>query len=209
MFGRITRIKGSPETQQQGVDRFDELVAGPARALPGFQGISLLVNRDTGEGMSITYWADRDSLDNSAIEAAKIREKTTSTLGSEVTSVESGEIVDIERAGPPEANTFVRMNTVKGAPDRVEAAIAAYKANVLPVLKQQKGFRAAITAADRERGTLWVSSVWDSEASRSASDAALTKLRRETGQTAGAADVKVELFEVAYIDMSAAGPGAR
>jgi len=204
----MTRIQGSPETQQLAVDRFDEMVAAPARAQAGFQGISLLLNRETGEGISISYWADRDSLDRSAIDSAKLRENTTSMLGTAVTGVASGEVVDVVRLRPPLPNTYVRMNTVEGAPDRVEAAIVAYKGTVLPVLRQQPGFRAAIAAADRERGLIWVSTVWDSETDRSASDVAVADRRRETGQVAGADDVKVELFEVAYVDLPTATAGA-
>ena len=198
MYGRITRTKSSPDDLEKGVRNFQEQVVKPASEQQGFAGIVLLVNRQTGEGLGITYWDDKAALDASADKMKQVRENSTQVMGTQIVSVETAEIVSTERAGNPQAGSFIRYNSVQGSPDKIDAAIEALQAKVLPVVKGLPGFRAMIIGVNRETGKVGVSSVWDSAANREASDAKLKDLRRETAAKAGG-EAKVELFESAFV----------
>ncbi|MDQ6691681.1 MAG: antibiotic biosynthesis monooxygenase [Candidatus Dormibacteraeota bacterium] len=197
----MTRVKGSPDRLDEAIADYEKSVAGPARSQPGFQGIALLVNRQTGEAISITYWEDEAALRASQQFADKARAESTGRTGSQVISTETAEIVDMQRTGPPRSKAYVRLNTVAGSPDKVDKAVDMYKSQVVPLLKQQRGFLAAIAGANRQTGKVVVSSVWDSEENRQASEAAVAQLRRDTGEAAGDLNVKVEQFESAFVDM--------
>ena len=67
--------------------------------------------------------------------------------------------------------------------------------DALPTLKGQKGFRAVLVGANRQTGRMFISSVWDTAADREASDAAMQGARGRIPQVAGAASVKVDLYE--------------
>jgi heme-degrading monooxygenase HmoA len=204
MYGRLTRIKSSPGPDlEETIRTYEERVAKPAREVPGFRGLALLVNRDTGEGLTIAYWDDKAALDASAARAQQIRESSASASGGalKVTSVESGEVVSMERAGDPRAGTFGRLNTIDGKPEQIDAAIAAYKAEVVPLLKSLPGFRSVVMSVNRETGRVVVGSVWATQQDRDTSEAKVTEVRKKTAATAGAPRANVELFEVVYADI--------
>jgi quinol monooxygenase YgiN len=200
MYGRLTFIEGTSAQINDGVRDFEQNVARPAREIPGNVGIVLMVNPEEGRGIGITYWADKKALEASSEAMKQVRETSTKSSGVRVGSVETGEVLSMERSGEPKAHTFIRLNTLQGKPEKIDAALAAYEKDVLPVLKSLKGFRAAILSANAESGKIWVSSVWETAADREASEARLTELRRTTATTAGAADVKVEKFESMHVE---------
>jgi heme-degrading monooxygenase HmoA len=200
MYGRLTRIQGTPAEIEEGVRTFEQNVARTARDIPGNVGIVLLANPEEGKGIGITYWADKKALDASSEAMKKVRENATQSAGTRIADVDTGELLSMEREGEPRPHTFVRVNTLQGKPEQIDAALAAYKKDVVPVLKSLKGFRAATFVANRESGKVWVTSIWDTAADREASDAKLTELRRSIAATAGAGDPKVEQFESVHVE---------
>jgi heme-degrading monooxygenase HmoA len=208
MYGRLTRIEGTPAQIEEGVKSFEQNVARTAREIPGNQGIVLMVNAPEGKALGITYWADENALKASGDAMKKVRESSTQTAGTRIASIDTGEVLSMERAGEPKAHTFVRLNTLQGKPEQIGAAQAAYEKDVLPLLKSLQGFRAAIFSANAESGKIWVSSVWETAQDREASDAKLTELRRKTAATAGAGDVKVEKFESAHVEFKVGATSA-
>jgi quinol monooxygenase YgiN len=200
MYGRLTRIEGTPAEINEGVRNFEQNVARPAREIPGNVGIVLMVNPEEGKGIGITYWADKKALEASSEAMKRVRESSTKASGVRVASVETAEVLSMERSGEPKTHTFIRLNTLQGKPEKIAAALAAYEKDVLPLLKSLKGFRAAIMSADAESGKIWVSSVWETDQDREASEARVLDLRRTTATTAGAGDVKVEKFESVHVE---------
>jgi quinol monooxygenase YgiN len=200
MYGRLTRIEGTPAEIEEGVSTFEQSVARTARDIPGNVGIVLMVNAAEGKGIGITYWADKQALEASADAMKQVRENATQTAGTKIASVDTGKVLSMERSGEPRTHTFIRLNSLQGRPENIEAARAAYEKDVLPVLKSLSGFRAATMAANDASGKIWVSSVWETAQDREASDAKLTQLRRSTATAAGASDVKVELFESVHVE---------
>jgi heme-degrading monooxygenase HmoA len=203
MFGRLTRIEGTPAEIEEGVRSFEQDVARTAREIPGNQGIVLMVNAPEGKALGITYWADENALKASADAMKKVRESSTQTAGTRITSVDTAEVLSMESTGEPKAHTFTRLNTLQGKPEQIGAALAAYQKDVLPLLKSLVGFRAAIMSANAESGKIWVSSIWETEQDREASEARVLDQRRKTAATAGAGDVKVEKFESAHVEFKA------
>lgn len=201
MYGRMTRIQGSPDAIEKGVASFEKDVSSPASQLPGFQGIVLMVNRETGEAISVSYWQDEAALKATEPVSVRMRSEVAESTGTTVTEVSTGEILDMIRIAPAQSGTFIRLNTVDGQPDKLDAAIERYRTKIIPALKECPGLRAAILSVNREQSRLVVSSVWNSAQEREASDARLLDLRRETGEIAGAQAVKVELFESAFVNM--------
>jgi heme-degrading monooxygenase HmoA len=71
----------------------------------------------------------------------------------------------------------------------------------IPALKGQQGFRAVLVFANRQTGRMLVSSVWETAADREASDAAVQERRRQAAQSAGAENVKVQLYETVFAEV--------
>src|ERR1700681_1713714 len=104
MHGRLTRSKLPPASDAQDVVRnFEERVVGPAQGAPGFRGVVLMLNREAGEAITIAYWEDKAALDASAERMKQIRESAheASAVALTIVSVESGEVLSMERVGDP------------------------------------------------------------------------------------------------------------
>ena len=204
MFVRVTRTEGDPAKLEQAIATYQQQVIPRARQMAGFAGAVLLADRSTGAGLSVTYWQSEEALRESEPAADTLRAQVAQTTGARVQEVERFEIVLQERTAPPQAHTFVRVNTVYGSPDRIDESVRFVREQVTPVLKQQRGFRAVLMGVNRQSGRAVVSTVWDSAADREASDAALSELRRRGGQMAGTDRVQVELFETVFAEVSQA-----
>ena len=207
MFIRATRVQTPPASIQTAIDNFERETLPRMRSAPGCLGGVLLVDRQTGAGVGITYWESAKAM--AAGEQAGIQARTQvvqSTPGSQIVNVERFELMIMDRAAPPTAGGFVRLNTISGDPDKLDALTVYLRNSVLPVLRAQKGYRAMISSNDRQTGRSTVSTVWNSLDELRASESAVAGLRAEAAKIAGAgADgVMVEIFEGAVVELSAA-----
>jgi heme-degrading monooxygenase HmoA len=207
MFLRATRIQSPPDKVEQAIENFQTNIVKGLRSAPGNQGAVLLVNRQTGAALGVTYWESAKAL--AASEQTGIQSRTQATKsvpGTQIVNVERAELMIMDRAAAPKAGTFVRVVTVNGDPEKLDAGIVQIRNHVLPVLKAQKGYQATIASVDRQTGRLSASTVWETKADLDASESKLAGPRAEAAKAAGAGphDVQVELFETAVIEISTA-----
>ncbi len=59
---------------------------------------------------------------------------------------------------------YARVGTGQAQPDKIEEGTRNVKENVVPVLKQQKGFKHFYSMVDRATGKVYTISMWASEA---------------------------------------------
>jgi len=201
MYGRMTRIQTSPDTLEKGIAFFKETVVPGAKSTPGNAGAVLLVDRKKGTMVGITLWDTAQALNASEQFGISSRTQSAAATGGQIVNVHRYEQVIADRAQPAKAGTFVRLNTVAGTPDKVENAIKFIQKQVLPALQSQKGYRALIMNVDRTTGQSTVSTVWDTQADLEASESKVSSLRRDAADAAGAADVKVEMFESVFAEV--------
>lgn len=202
MYLRATRLQNSPDAIDKGIAFFKEKVVPAAKGTPGNVGVVLLVDRKTGSAMGITMWATPQALGASEQMGMTSRTQSVAASGGSIVNVERSEQVIQDRAQPPKAGSFVRVNTIAGDPKKIDNAIKFMEKQVVPVVKALKGYRALLMNVDRMTGRSSVSTVWDTLADLEASEAKVSSLRRDAADAAGASDVKVEIFETAYSEIS-------
>ena len=188
------------------MQNYESNILKTVRATPGNQGAVLLINRQTGAGLGVTYWESAKALAASEQMGNQTRmESAKAVPGSQIVNVERGELMIMDRAAAPKAGSMVRAVTVNGDPEKLDAAIVQIRNNVLPILKAQKGYRATIVSVDRQTGRLAASTVWDTKADLDASESKIAGPRAEAAKIAGAgpSDVTVEVFETAVVELSA------
>ena len=88
---------------------------------------------------------------------------------------------------------FTRLLTFRQAHD-IEAGIAYLRQDILPLLRQQYGYRGVSASADRAARTFVVLTVWESEAGRDASDSVFVKTTTGVHDLVGG-EYFVEQFE--------------
>ncbi len=91
----------------------------------------------------------------------------------------------------------VRMTILEGSPDRIDSAASAVESDVLPVLREQRGFRGFTAMADRSSGRLIGLSYWDSSEDMERSEEAVRPTRQRSARASGATSApEVEHYEV-------------
>jgi len=206
MYVRMTRVQTPPDKIKDSIQNFETNVLKRVKAAPGYQGAVLLVNRQTGDGIGVTYWESAKAL--GASEQAGIDARTSAVqnvAGTRIVNVERAEIMIMERTAPPKAGLFVRFISGAGDPEKQDAAIGVGRNKALPLLKTLKGFRAMIASVARTTGRTFVSTVWDTQSDLEASESKIAGVRAEFAKTAGisAESLKVEVFEAAVVELSA------
>jgi heme-degrading monooxygenase HmoA len=207
MFLRATRIEAPSDKIGAAIDNFETNIVKELRSAPGNQGAVLLVDRDSGAAIGVTYWESAKAL--AASERTGVQSRTQAVknvAGARIVNVERAEMMIMDRAGAPKAGTFVRVITANGDPEKLDAGIVQIRNHVLPLLKTLKGYRATIASVDRQSGRLSVSTVWETKADLDASESKVVGPRAEVAKIAGSGpnDVQVEIFETAFVEISAA-----
>jgi hypothetical protein len=205
MYIRATRVQAPPEKIKDSIQNFETNVLKRVKAAPGYQGAVLLVNRQNGDEIGITYWESARAL--GASEQAGIDSRTSAAqnvAGTRIINVERSEVMIMERTAAPKAGLFVRFISGAGDPEKQDAAIGVGRNKALPLLKAQKGFRAMIASVDRQSGRTFVSTVWETMSDLGASESKIAGVRAEFAKTAGitAESLKVEVFEAAVVELS-------
>ncbi len=201
MYGRMTRLQSSPDAVEKGIAFFKENVVPKARTTAGNAGAILLVDRKSGTAIGITLWETTQALNASEQLGISSRTQGAAATGGSIVDVDRYEQVLVDRPQPPKAGAFVRLNTVAGAPDRIDSVIKFMQKQALPLIQAQKGYRATIMNVNRLTGRSTVSTVWDTMADLEASEPKVSGLRRDAADAAGASDVKVEIFETAFAEI--------
>ncbi|MCA1843150.1 MAG: hypothetical protein LC792_08150 [Actinobacteria bacterium] len=99
-----------------------------------------------------------------------------------------------------EVTVFNRLTTLTGGND-IDAALQYLEKTALPVTRSQAGYQGAGASVDRAAGILSILTMWDSAASREASESAIAKNRDEASRLFSG-NVTVELFEDVNVDMA-------
>ena len=135
---------------------------------PGCIGIAALVNRETGAGVSVSYWDTQESILATEAAGERIRTQVLAEGGPQVQDVDRFEVILQERVAPLISGTFVRVNDFV-APPANRDAVADVLRGGLPVGRGLSGFRAVLVSANRDTGRILVASIWDTAADGEAS----------------------------------------
>ncbi len=95
-----------------------------------------------------------------------------------------------------------RMTTIEGQADRIDEAVSEVESTVLPVLKEQDGFKGFTVHVNRSTGKIVGTSYWESQEAMEASEEAIRPSREDAAERAGATAPTVEQFEVAIDTMT-------
>ncbi|MDQ6670215.1 MAG: hypothetical protein M3069_05615 [Chloroflexota bacterium] len=89
----------------------------------------------------------------------------------------------------------MRRTRVEGSPEKLEQTIKNYQQQVLPIMKQEAGFRGAVLFANRTTGAGQSVTLWEGEEAERASRTAGERLRAQAIQSSGARVLDVESYE--------------
>jgi heme-degrading monooxygenase HmoA len=198
---RVVRLKTEPASTDQAIREWTSGIFPLLKKQEGFRGSTLVGNRKTGDGLSVSYWESEQAMKNARTQVRPQAETIMSQTGSKIVEDDECEVVVQERIQPPKAGVFVRVTTVEADPAKVADGIAYFKEKVVPVIRAQAGSRTALLLINRQTGRTFSASGWDTEKDLKASETAITTLRDEAIKKVGGKGGKTEAFEVYFTEI--------
>jgi heme-degrading monooxygenase HmoA len=199
IMAQVPPAQSTPERTAENIRMFRERMVPAVRRQPGFRGIYLLVDRESGKGGSVSLWETAENA--RALDAAVAAERAEAVRSTGISSTPVAEYYEVaveERGdGSSGEGAIARLLTVPGTPELVEATLRQAE-QAIAAVRGMPGFRRNLLMVDRKAGKSLNLSLWESAEALRANDAAMAKLREEGFQKiAYTGTPTVEVYEVA------------
>ena len=103
MFARVARYEVEPERMNEAIEAFRGALAD-IEGLDGLKGGSVLTDVQDGVIISMTWWESRTAMDDSEVQASKLRQQAAKQVDGTVVSVHCLDVVaEIGAAAPTNA----------------------------------------------------------------------------------------------------------
>lgn len=191
MYARSTTFNGMPGNIDAGIAFVKNEAAPMLDKIDGCRGMSLLVDRETGQCIATSSWDSEESMRASDDQLRPIRDRGRDILGGS-SQVDEWEIAVMHRTHHGEC---CRVSWLQGD---LDAMTEAFRFGVLPELEQTPGFCSASLLVDRSAGLGCATTVWETREAMEASRKSADDMRTRTASEAGGEIVEVHEFDLAY-----------
>ena len=151
MFVRMLQLHGDPGALDLLTDFAATCVQPTVEALEGSMGLSLWLDRATGDAILATVWTTQAAMTASESTEQPLQERAAEITGgaAEVERFE-GALVDALR--PVQAGNVMRLVRIQALPADIDDHVAWSRAEVMPVLHRTPGYLAYFCGVDRACG---------------------------------------------------------
>lgn len=195
VYARSTTIQAQPSSIDDGIAFVRDEVMPALKAMDGYVGLSLLVDRESGQCIATSSWETEDAIRLSTDLAAPLREQAGKHFGGAV-NVDQWEIGAMHREHRSGDGACVRATWIKMPRDQVDRAIEFYRASVLPALEDLEGFCSASFLVNRDTGRGVSSATFDSREAMDRTQENARELRNARTRELGADILDVGEFEL-------------
>jgi heme-degrading monooxygenase HmoA len=180
----------------------DELMKGAREsaprwqdALPNAQGHLMLVDRQNGRGLGITFFESEAQIREAEPVFERMGDEMPEETRGKRIGVSSYEVLTAEGGENAKA---ARLTTFEADASRIDEATKTSIETVLPRAKQMSGWKGVFSLADRQSGKVLLVTLWESPESMQASEEQGEKLRQENAEAGAGKITGVDRFEVAF-----------
>ena len=196
MYARSTTIAARPSSIDDGIAYVRDEVMPALNAMDGYVGLSLLVDRETGQCIATSAWETEEAVRTSTESAAPLRDRAGEIFGGDA-SVDQWEIGSMHRDHHSADGACVRATWIKMPRDQAGQAIDFYRTSVLPSLEELEGFCSASFLVNRSTGRAVSSATFDSREAMERNQEDARELRNTRTRELGADILDVGEFELA------------
>jgi len=199
MYARIVTTQYQPGKIDEGLQIFLNSIMPVARQQPGYKGMLGLVDRTAGKAIAIALRevaVDMQATDEtSSYYQAQIAKLMPLLAGAPVVEVYEVSIQEIQQGGP---GGYARVLTGTVHPGKTDEGVQIVRDSILPVTRQQPGYKGYLSLTDRTSGKAISISLWETEADLLAGETS-GYLREQLGKLSHllATQVEREAYEVA------------
>ncbi|WP_067683172.1 hypothetical protein [Nocardia miyunensis] len=196
MYARSTTIQAQPSSIDAGIAHVRDEVMPAITGIQGCVGLSLMVDRLSCRCIATSAWDSAEAMRDSESQVRPIRDRLAGTFGGSA-QVEEWEIAALHREHRSPEGACVRAIWLKTDPDRIDAAVEAYRSQYLSEMETLEGFCSASLLINRSSGRAVSCATYDSaEAMLRNRDQAAT-LRADASRRSGAELIDGAEFELA------------
>jgi hypothetical protein len=191
VYARSTTFHGRPESIDAGIRFVTNEVAPALDKIEGCRGLSLLVDRKTGQCIATSSWRDEATMLASDEQLRPIRDRGRDILGATM-QVDEWEIAVMHRS---QHGQCCRVSWLQGD---LDAMTETFRMAILPELEQTRGFCSASLLVNRSANLGCATTTWESRAAMEGSRSAADDMRSRAARDAGGEIVDVHEFDLAY-----------
>ena len=195
MYARTTTVHGNPAAIDSGAAFLRNKVMPAVEGLPGYVGLSMLADRDTGRCIATTSWVDEAAMTTTGNQLRGLRARYAEILGG-APVLQSWQIAVLHRAHEAPAGASTRVTWLRGAPDALEGAIDAFRMSLLPRLDDLPGFCSVSLLTSAAAGTAVSAVTYDSQEYLHGTRMQARTLRGEFAPATGLAVTDIGEFEL-------------
>ena len=92
MFARVSTFTGASDQVDEAVRQVREDVLPRTEQLDGYRGAYLLVDRENGKSLAVTFWESEEAMRESEAATSTLRSEIADALGTQMIGVERYEV---------------------------------------------------------------------------------------------------------------------
>lgn len=195
MYARSTNFQARPEDIDAGIECVRREVTPALHTMPGFVGLSLMVDRESGQCILTTAWDSQDAMAASAETVRPLRARVATAFSASA-SVDEWHIAALHRNHQAGHDACVRVTWLKIRTDRYHQALDFYTASVLPAIEDLEGFCSASVMTHPASRRAVISATYDSPEAMDRNRDAARSVRTTRLRDLGAEQIDVGEFEL-------------
>lgn len=195
MYARSTTIMGDPGRLDDGIAYVRDDVMPTITALDGCLGLSMLIDRETGQCIVTSSWESEETMQASNLHLAPMRMRGGQIMGGPP-EVDEWEVAVMHRDHPAPEGSCCRVTWMRLNHHDIDRDIDLYRAAMLPEMESIEGFCSASLLVNRTLGRACNTTTYDSRAALDAS-----RERSWTIRDAGVREAGVDVLDVVECDL--------
>jgi heme-degrading monooxygenase HmoA len=196
VFARSTTIMGNPEALDLGIEYVRDDVMPAILLMDGCVGLSMLVDRDTGQCIVTSSWHSEEAMRASDLNLRPMREQAGEIMLGGQPQVEEWEVAAMHRDHMSQEGACCRVTWMRTNETDVERGIEIYRQSLLPMIEAMPGFCSASLMVNRGTQRVCSTTTFDSREAMEES--------RDQGwaiRDAGVREAGVDVLDVAEYEL--------
>lgn len=177
MYARTTTITADPMRMDDGIADVRDNVMPAVAEMPGYTGLSMLCDRDTGRCIVTTGWETEEAMVATRDRVRALRDRATEQFGGGVPQVEEWEIAVMHRHGHATDDSCARVLWSRIDPARTEETLDAFRRQIVPAMDDVPGFCSMSLLVDRTTGLGSLTTVYADRAAMDATRDRIAEMR--------------------------------
>lgn len=195
MFARSSTFSADPSCLDDGIAYVNDEVMPMLGSVEGCIGLSMMVDRESGQCIATTSWASEEEMHGSSDRMGEVRSRLAELLRAQPL-VEEWEIAAMHRAGDTHRGSWCRVTWIRTDHADVDRGIGIYKTGVLPRMEELDGFCSASLMVNRSASRACATASFESREALDASREQAWAIR-----DAGVRDAGVDVVDAAEFEL--------